>query len=49
MEHFIDEKTVMRFYLERIDRDEIVFLKGKDSLKGDIKNALEKLCEESES
>lgn len=47
MEHFIDEKTVMQFYLERIDRDEIVFLKGKDSLKGDIKNALEKLCEES--
>ncbi len=47
MEHFIDEKTVMRFYLERIEKDEVVFLKGKDSLKTDIKAALEKLCDES--
>ena len=47
MEHFIDEKTVMRFYLEQIDADEIVFLKGKDELKGDIKKALEKLIDET--
>ena len=47
MEHFIDEKTVMQFYLERIKKDEILFLQGKDSLKEDIANALEKLCKES--
>lgn len=47
MEHFIDEKTVMRFYLERMERDEIFFLQGKDELKASIKNALENLIEES--
>lgn len=47
MEHFIDEKAVMRFYLERLEKDEVVFLKGKQELKKDIKLALEKLCEES--
>ena len=47
MEHFIDEKTVMRFYLERMAKDEILFLKGKDSLKEDIRKALEQLIEES--
>ncbi len=47
MEHFIDEKTVMRFYLECMGKDEIVFLQGKDELKEDIRKALEKLIEES--
>ncbi|MBR5760411.1 MAG: hypothetical protein IKX87_00130 [Lachnospiraceae bacterium] len=46
MEHFIDEKTVMRFYLDLMKKDEIVFLKGKDELKKDIKKALEKLINE---
>ena len=40
MEHFIDEKTVMRFYLDRLDKDEIDFLKGKDELKKDQKRPL---------
>ncbi len=47
MEHFIDEKTVMRFYLERMQKDEVVFLRGKNELKASIKEALEKLIEES--
>ena len=37
MEHFIDEKTVMRFYLDLMEKDEIVFLKDKDEFKKDIK------------
>ena len=28
MEHFIDEKTVMHFFLKCLERDEIVFLQG---------------------
>lgn len=47
MEHFIDEKTVMRFYLDCMEKDEIIFLKGKTELKEDIKKALEKLIDES--
>ncbi len=47
MEHFIDEKTVMRFYLECMGNDEIVFLQGKDELKTSIRKALEALIEES--
>ena len=47
MEHFIDEKTVMRFYLEQMAKDEIVFLKGKEEAKEDIRKALEKLIDES--
>lgn len=46
VEHFIDEKTVMRFYLERMDKDEIIFLQGKDDIKKDIKACLEKLIDE---
>lgn len=46
MEHFIDEKTVMRFYLDLMKKDEVVFLKGKEDLKKDIKKALEKLINE---
>ncbi|MBO4679423.1 MAG: hypothetical protein J5626_07110, partial [Lachnospiraceae bacterium] len=47
MEHFIDEKTVMRFYIERMERDEILFLQGKGEAKEEIKQALEKLIAES--
>ena len=47
MKHFIDEKTVMRFYLERMEQDEILFLQGKDSVKEEIRQALEKLIAES--
>jgi len=47
LEHFINEKTVMRFYLECMEKDEILFLKGKDEFKEDIRQALEKLIEES--
>ncbi len=46
VEHFIDEKTVMRFYLERMEKDEISFLQGKDDIKADIRKALEKLIAE---
>ena len=47
LEHFIDEKTVMRFYLEQMAKDEIVFLKGKEEAKENIRKALEKLIDES--
>ncbi len=47
MEHFIDEKTVMRFYLECMNGDEILFLQGKDELKDDIAKSLEELIEET--
>ena len=47
MEHFIDEKTVMRFYLDCMEGDEILFLQGKEEFKKDIKKALEALIEES--
>ena len=47
MEHFIDEKTVMRFYLECMDNDGIVFLQGKDELKKSIRKSLEAMIEES--
>jgi len=46
MEHFIDEKTVMRFYLEQIDADQIVFLKEKDALKAQIRAFIEQLLNE---
>ncbi|MCR5753990.1 MAG: hypothetical protein K6G30_04125 [Acetatifactor sp.] len=45
MEHFIDEKTVMSFYLEKLKEDEILFLQGK-SVKKDIEELVEKLCAE---
>ncbi len=45
MEHFIDEKTVMHFYLDRLEADEILFLQGK-SVKKDIEELVEKLCDE---
>lgn len=47
MENFINEKTVMQFYLEQMDADAILFLKGKDELKGDIRKALEELIAET--
>ena len=47
MEHFVDEKTVMQFYLECMERDESLFLQGKDDLKKDIKKSLEELILES--
>lgn len=47
MQHFIDEKTVMRFYLECMEKDEILFLQGKDEFKEEIRQALEKLIAES--
>ena len=47
MEHFIDEKTVMRYYLERMEKDEVLFLQGKPELKEDIGKALEQLIVES--
>ena len=30
MNHFVDEKTFMRLYLEQMDADQIVFLKEKN-------------------
>ena len=47
MEHYINEKTVMRFYIECMKKEEILFLQGKDELKAEIKKALEKLIKET--
>jgi hypothetical protein len=47
MEHFIDETFVMKFYLECIDKDEIVFLKGKKEEKVFIEQQLKELIAES--
>lgn len=46
MNHFVDEKTVMRFYLEQIDADQIVFLREKNELKAQIRTYIEQLLSE---
>ncbi len=32
MSNFLNEQTVMQFYIEQIDKDSIVFLQGKEEL-----------------
>ena len=46
MEHFVNEKTVMQFYLEQIDADHITFLKEKAELKTKIRAYVEQLLHE---
>jgi len=46
MNHFVDEKTVMRFYLEQIDADQIGFLKDKKEHKEQIRTYIEQLLTE---
>lgn len=46
MNHFVDEKTVMRFYLEEMDADRIIFLKEKEELKVQIRTHIEQLLNE---
>lgn len=43
MHKILDEKVVMRYYLEQMDKDQINFLKGKESTKRNIAAALEQL------
>lgn len=46
MEHFINEKTVMQFYLAEMDADRIIFLKEKAELKNQIRALIEQLLHE---
>jgi len=46
MNHFVNEKTVMRFYLEQMDANQIVFLKEKDGQKAQIRAYIEQLLNE---
>jgi len=46
MEHFLNEKTVMQFYLEQIDADQIQFLKDKNAQKAAIRGYVEQLLHE---
>lgn len=46
MEHFINEKTVMQFYLEQIDADQIIFLKDRNALKFKVRSYTEALLQE---
>ena len=46
MEHFVNEKTVLQFYLEQIDTDHITFLKEKAELKTKIRAYVEQLLHE---
>lgn len=43
MEHFIDENTVMHFYLKELEADHIEFLKGKKKEKQQIADCLNAL------
>lgn len=45
MEHFIDENTVMRFYLKELEADHIEFLKGKESAKQKIAGMIGRLLD----
>ena len=46
MKNFVDEKTVMRFYLEEMDADRILFFKEKDELKMQARTYIEQLLNE---
>lgn len=45
MSNFLNEQTVMQFYIEQIDKDSIVFLQGKDEMKADIRSLVVRLME----
>ena len=46
MNHFVDEKIVMQFYLEQLDADKIDFFNGKDELKAHAHAYIEQLIKE---
>lgn len=46
MEHFINETTVMKFYLEQLEADNINFLQNKESQKQVIRELIMKLVNE---
>lgn len=46
MEHYLDEKIVMKFYLDQLDQDNIVFLQGKDEQKALIREDISNLIAE---
>ena len=46
MEHFINEKTVMQFYLDELDSNKILFLQEKEESKAKIRSYLEQLLQE---
>lgn len=46
MEHYLNEKTVMKFYLDQMEKDNIIFLQKKPELKEDIKKLVTELSEE---
>ena len=43
MENFVNEITVMQYYIDQIDADNISFLKGKDAKKAEIRSLVEQL------
>ncbi len=43
MKTFVNEQTVMQFYINQLDADAISFLKGKDAKKAKIRDLVEKL------
>lgn len=45
MSTFIDEKTVMQFYIDCIDNDSIEFLKGREEMKATVRGLVGKLLE----
>ena len=47
MEHFVNEKTVMQFYLDKMDAGEITFLNEKEELKAQIHTYIEQLLKEA--
>ncbi len=46
MKGFINENTVMQFYLDQMEQDNIIFLKGKDEKKAQIRKFIEALMAE---
>ena len=45
MSNFLNEQTVMQYYVEQIDKNSIVFLQGRDELKADIRRLVVELME----
>ncbi len=43
MRDYINESTVLKFYIEQMKEDNITFLKGKPQVKEEIKNLIESL------
>ena len=46
IEHFVDEKIVMQFYLEQMDADKIEFFKDREELKAQARAYIEQLIKE---